>query len=100
MSLRFLKEAVDEFAEAVKYYNSERPGLGFELASEIRKALKRIKKFRNAWPVVSSGVRRCLVGRFPFAILFSIESATIVIIAIMHMKRKPGYWKKRLGELK
>ena len=44
-------------------------------------------------------VRRCLVGRFSHGVLFAVLDDEVAIIAIMHLKRKPGYWKKRLKAL-
>jgi hypothetical protein len=96
MKLRFFEEASDEFSEAVKYYNDERPGLGFEFALEIKKSLSRIKKYPDSWPELTTEIRRCIVNRFPFAILFSNIDNIIFVIALMHMKRKPGYWKNRM----
>ncbi len=96
MDIKFRKEAADEFASAVKYYNKERPGLGYEFALEIRSTLKRIKIFQEAWPFITPNIRKCIVKRFPFAILYYIENKYVLIIAVMHLKRKPGYWQNRI----
>lgn len=96
MKLAFLRKAFEELAHAVDYYNSERSGLGFEFAAEIRKALNRMKKHPDSWPLISPNIRRCIVNRFPFAVLYYRESDRLVVIAIMHMKRRPGYWENRV----
>jgi hypothetical protein len=46
--------------------------------------------------VMEEDVRRCLVNRFPYGVLYSIESTEIFILAVMHLRRDPDYWKKRL----
>jgi len=40
-------------------------------------------------------VRRCLVNRFPFGVLYSVEPTSIFVIAVMHHRRRPDYWKNR-----
>jgi plasmid stabilization system protein ParE len=41
-------------------------------------------------------IRRRLIGRFPYAILYSDEGQTVYILAVMHLRRDPDYWKSRL----
>jgi len=94
--IRFLEEATDEFSDAVRYYNSERPGLGYELAVEVKNSLERIKKYPESWTEIIPGIRKCIVNRFPYAVLYHKKSEVILIIAIMHLKRKPRNWKVRL----
>jgi hypothetical protein len=48
------------------------------------------------WPEVDVEVRRCLVHRFPYGVLYSIEPDGIFILAVMHLNRDPDYWKHRL----
>ena len=97
-SIVFIDQATDEFREAVRYYNNERAGLGFEFASEIRTALSRIKLNPDTWIEIGAGIRRCMVRRFPYSLLYIIDGSRIVIIAVMHMRQKPGYWKDRMQE--
>ncbi len=48
------------------------------------------------WPVLGSGdIRRCLTNHFPYGIIYCIEADEILILAVMHLHRKPGYWKER-----
>lgn len=97
--IRFLEEAVDEFSDAVRYYNSERPGLGYELAVEVKNTLGRIKKYPQSWTEVFPGIRKCIVNRFPYSVLYHEKKELILIVAIMHMRRKPENWKGRLGRI-
>ena len=48
------------------------------------------------WPVIEAELRRRLVRRFPFGILYRIEPEEIVIVAVAHLRRKPGYWRERI----
>lgn len=95
MKLRILSCAEQEFAEAVDYYNAQRPGLGFEFAAEVRAALNRISSFPEAWPPYSARSRRCLVCRFPYGILYQVRPDGVLVLAIMHLQRDPRHWQER-----
>ncbi len=95
MKIFFIDEASDEFRDAVEYYNEQRQGLGFEFANEVKATLSRIGIYPVTWPELESGIRKCIIKRFPYALIYTIEDDLIIILAIMHMKRKPDYWKNR-----
>ncbi len=97
LSINFLDVAEQELDEAVEYYNSELSGLGLEFLDEILASLKRILAYPQAWPTFSNNVRRCLTKRFPYGILYQIEKEQILIVAIMHLHRKPNYWQDRIN---
>lgn len=88
-------EVYAELEEARLWYDEHAPGLGKEFLDEIERAVSTIQKAPEAWPIYSNNVRRFLVHRFPFAILYRYSNFTIQIIAAMHQRRKPGYWKDR-----
>jgi plasmid stabilization system protein ParE len=95
--LRFLEEAEAELDEAVRFYNDERTGLGFELASQVERSISNIMRMPESWSLISRRARKCTVWRFPFVIIYYVAEDSIVIIAIMHAKRRPNYWKERIG---
>jgi hypothetical protein len=43
------------------------------------------------------GVRRFLLPRFPFAIGYVVEGETITVLAVTHLRRRPGYWLRRVA---
>ena len=71
------------------------PSLGEEFSLEVRTAMRNVLSYPNTWPVLEEGIRRCLVNRFPYGILYSIEPDRIFVLAVMHLHRRPGYWKER-----
>jgi hypothetical protein len=95
MEYSFHPEAELELVEAVDYYNACENGLGYDFSIEVYTAICRAVSQPKAWQVLKHGVRRSLVNRFPYGILYSIEKNEIVILAVMHLHRKPNYWKKR-----
>jgi plasmid stabilization system protein ParE len=95
MNFSFYPDAERELNEAVDYYNKCKEGLGLEFAKEIFFAVENIVSFPKAWTVLSKNTRRCLLNRFPYGIIYQIKEKEIIIIAVMHLNRKPKYWKKR-----
>ena len=96
MKYRFLEAAKEELDEAVAHYESLRAGLGTELAQEVQNAIQRIVDFPNAWTPLSKNVYCCRTKRFTYGVLYTLRDQEILIVAVMHLHRKPGYWKGRL----
>ncbi len=92
----FHPEAAQEFEESVRYYRDRGRVLGDRFASEVRGAIQRILASPGRWRVLEEDVRRCIVRVFPYSVLYTVEAEFILITAIMHGKREPGYWKLRL----
>ncbi len=96
MEVRFLKTAQIELDESFDYYEEQIHGLGHDFMMEFLAAIKRIKNNPKAWARLSLRTRRCLVKRFPFGVIYHIRDDEILIVAIAHLHRKPGYWKNRI----
>jgi plasmid stabilization system protein ParE len=92
----FHPEAQSELQSAVDYYEECREGLGDEFALEVNSAIQRILAFPQAWTRLSGQIRRCIVNRFPYGVIYQNFNGEILILALMPLRRKPGYWKKRL----
>jgi hypothetical protein len=74
-------------------------GPGDAFLAEVEKAIQRILDFPEGWPTLEHGARVCATHRFKYGVVYVIMSERIVIVAVMHLHRRPGYWKKRLREL-
>ena len=93
MTSSFHPEAEEEFSAAIEYYEERESSLGYDFSIEVYTAIQNIIIHPDAWPVVEDDIHRCLVYRFPFGILYSIEPNGVFVIAVMHNRRRPGYWK-------
>ncbi|HEU4406657.1 MAG TPA: type II toxin-antitoxin system RelE/ParE family toxin [Polyangiaceae bacterium] len=95
--LAFTPEAEREAREAFLWYwqHDERAGLRFEAA--LTATLDRTAEAPEQGPVVEADVRRLLVEGFPYGVLYAVEPERIVVLAIMHLRRRPGYWRGRRG---
>lgn len=96
MSFRFHRAAQEEFGAAIQWYESHQHGLGEDFAAETIRAIRRAESMPNTWPSVSPGLRRVMVHRFPYAILYAVDDGQLIVFAVMHTRRKPDYWRDRL----
>jgi toxin ParE1/3/4 len=96
MKFEFHSEALEEYKDAARYYEGCQSGLGGRFIVSVEQALLHIIEKPEQGKFIEKDVRRYLTRVFPYAILYSIEPDYILIIAIMHCHREPGYWKKRL----
>jgi plasmid stabilization system protein ParE len=95
MTFSFHPEAEEEFNKAIDYYEDIEPGLGYDFALEVYSTVRRSVEFPKAWAVLEGGIRRSLVRRFPYGVLYSKEQEEIFVVAVMNLHREPDYWKHR-----
>jgi toxin ParE1/3/4 len=91
----FLDPAEEEMIEAALYYEDQAVGLGEHFVAEVQHAVQPIAEHPTSSKIIKGAVRRRLLRRFPFGILYRIEKEEIVIVAVMHLRRRPGYWSDR-----
>lgn len=84
---RFHPDAEAELLQHITYYEEVEPSLGQDFALETYKAVQRATSYPQAWAKFDGEVRRCLVHRFPFGVLYSEEEEGILVLAVMHLHR-------------
>lgn len=89
-------EAETELYDTIVYYENCESGLGIDFHLEFLSTIEKIKAFPLAWPIASLPIRRCLFNRFPYGILYSVNSEEVFILAVMNLHKDPDYWKKRI----
>lgn len=94
-SVRFLPQAKDEFVEAAKFYERREEGLGDRFLDELENCLERITSQPSLGNAVTRTLRRRILRKFPFSVIYAYEKKSIVVVAVAHTSRKPGYWKSR-----
>ena len=99
MNRRFVvrRPAEKEIEEALEWYESERPGLGVELAVELEKTFRDLFQRPEAWPLwrPEYPYRKRPMERFPYVIFYRVTETEVRVLAVAHAKRKPGYWTRR-----
>jgi plasmid stabilization system protein ParE len=93
--ISFHELAEQELIEAASYYNSQRPGLGSTFLDEVERAINQVRENPEAAPLVNRLVRRKLVRRFPYSIMYSVQSNSVHILAVANQRRRPFYWRGR-----
>jgi plasmid stabilization system protein ParE len=92
MRVVFAPEARDEFVDAERYYEEQLPGLGARFRGEVRVALRRARAWPLSCPIERGDIRRLILTRFPYKLLYSIESEHLYVLAVAHQHRQPNYW--------
>lgn len=95
MTINFHRDARKEFFEAAEYYEEQVVGLGDDFIDEVEKVLSLIEQQPTAGSKITKTERRFLISRFPYGIIYSVKDESITILAVMNLKRKPGYWDSR-----
>jgi len=95
--IRTSEPASDEFSEAVRWYEARRSGLGGEFFDAVAATVSLIEVNPEIGTTISTDgqTRRVLVARFPYQVVYRLRPTEIVIAAIAHLKRRPGYWESR-----
>lgn len=96
MRLRFVGPARKELLQAVEYYEQEAPGLGAELIEDISHSLATIRNTPKAGRSFTDDTRRLLLQHYPYYVVYRVEKEEILVVAVAHQRRRPGYWQDRL----
>jgi toxin ParE1/3/4 len=91
----FHPDADAELEEAALFYESRMAGLGRSFAAEVERTIALLREYPDAGSAVGPKRRRVLVARFPYSIVYRQDPDVIVIVAVAHQRRRPGFWRRR-----
>ena len=92
----FHPEAGEEYTQAVEHYAAVAPELGGRFFDEIERLIQEICRQPDRFWRFSPPTRRALARKFPYSVVYLDERERVWIVAVMHAKRRPGYWRTRL----
>jgi plasmid stabilization system protein ParE len=92
----FHPEVKDEVTFSYHWYESKADGIGEDFLTELETSYQAIMEFPEIWPNYKKGFRRYFLSRFPYAIVYKKTDSVIYVVAIMHHRKKPNYWVKRI----
>ena len=95
LGVRYHPDADAEVIEAALHYEGEREGLGGRFLADFDRALTDIQDSPEAWPIMEEDIRRHQLTHFPYGVIYRIEGEIIRVLAVMHLHRRPGYWRYR-----
>ena len=96
MKVRFLKPAQSEVDDAVAWYDSQSRSLGTQFLDDLDRTVRRIAAYPLSGPKIEEHLQRSLLSRFPYGIIYGLDSETVIVIAVAHLHREPHYWIDRL----
>lgn len=96
MQARFLRPAEIEVDEAVAYYDDRRTGLGDRFEQDLLATVQFITEHPLSGKPLSEKTRKWPFRKFPYNVIYVVEPEEIVIVAVAHHRRRPGYWLSRL----
>jgi plasmid stabilization system protein ParE len=94
-SVSFHPEAQSEFNAAAQYYESQAENLGLDFIDAVEATYQRLRTFPESGRPFGSRLRRILVPGFPYGLIYRPEPDRILIVAVAHVRRRPGYWRAR-----
>lgn len=92
MKLLVDTEALVEARNAAAFYEDSQPGLGKAFLADVEAATEEIARHPFMWRRIKGRFRRYLIPRFPYGLIYAVQGKTVYVAAVMHLKRKPGYW--------
>ena len=95
MNVRFLTVAQQEVHDAYEWFEERTDGKGLEFLDELDRVVRLIRSFPFAAVEIEADIRRSLLPRFPYAVVYGIDDQTLVVIAVAHTHREPRYWLDR-----
>lgn len=95
LPVRLLPEAKAEFDAASDWYEQWRAGLGSEFVTQVRQCLSRIAANPRLHATVYKDVRKAVVARFPYVVLYRVEAGEVLVIGVLHTARDPAVWQSR-----
>ena len=98
MRCEFHPEALAEYEAAALYYAERDPAVGQRFVAAVEDAIDRILAAPTRWRLLDDDVRRCLTRVFPYGVLYTIEPDLVLVVAVTHCSRAPGYWKRRVAK--
>lgn len=94
--IRILPEAEAEVADATAWYAAQGGrALAGRFTQALRSVIADIQSAPQSHREIRPGLRKCNLHRFPYRVVYAIEGADILVVAVMHQHQRPDYWRAR-----
>ncbi len=95
LDIEFHPDVANEIKSSYQWYQKQADGLGQDYLTELESSFQTICELPKTWPKFEKGFRRFLLSKFPFSVIYQSNENKILVVAVMHNSRKPGYWSER-----
>lgn len=92
---RYLPAAREELIEAAAFYQAAAPGLGDDFLDDVERAIETLQEHPRMGAQAGRSFRKLHIRRFPFTLIYADRADEIVIVAVAHQRKRPGYWRRR-----
>ena len=90
--VRYHEAAEDEFLNEIGYLEAQAKGIGRSFSAEVRRAESLIAQFPESAAEIRPGIRKRILRKFRYSLIYTIEKDGLLILALAHHSRRPGYW--------
>lgn len=94
--VRYHEAAESELQKATIYFETKREGLGQRFLEEIRRGGLHLASFPESAPEIGPGIRKYVIRKFRFSLIYSVEDDGLLVLAVAHNRRHPEYWVARI----
>jgi plasmid stabilization system protein ParE len=88
-------KASEEARSARRWYSARDRVAADKFLAELDRAVLAIVEHPERWPSYLHGTRRLHFRRFPYSIVYRVQAANILVVAVAHDRQRPGYWLAR-----
>jgi plasmid stabilization system protein ParE len=94
--IRIQSQAQEEINEAFEWYFQRSPGAAEAFLTEIGASMAQIASHPQMYPPYTKNTRRRVLSAFPYSLIFQEKDDSVLVVAVAHAKRRPGYWRGRI----
>lgn len=91
----FHPEALAEADHTAAFYKEQQIGLEVRFLEALNDTISRIRRNPLLYRCVEGDMRKCRIMRFPYGVIYRTRPNRVEVIAVMHLRQRPGYWKSR-----
>ena len=94
--LSFHPQVKRDISAAARYYEQQQEGLGADFRAETFRAIQLTETYPLSGTPVDGTVRRQVIRRFPYHLLYRVDGEEIFLLSVAHQHRQPERWRRRL----
>jgi plasmid stabilization system protein ParE len=97
--LRWHPAAAREAKSVRRWYrvDHDAPEVARRFQTMLQRALSQIAEAPERWPTLVEDLRKRPLGGFPYRVIYQVRGDHVLIVAVMHERRRPEYWRDRTG---
>jgi plasmid stabilization system protein ParE len=91
----FLPAAEADYRAALAWYRARSPQATARFEAAVADAVQRIADNSDLYGLIDDRHRQCVLRRFPYSLVYRVESEGVLVVAVAHSRRSSSYWQGR-----